>query len=109
MNIKLLYKQIKAAISCQDQLVFTYQKDPATKIVRFVTPLEFVVTAKVDEKTDDTDIKVFCAQHLPKEGYRYFFLHKIEAFKRVMTRDAFANSSFFIDEVGVKNYSSEVS
>jgi len=104
-----MYKQIKAAINCQDQLVFVYKKTETDKVVRFVTPLEIVATAKIDQKTDDTDIKVLCAQHLPEEGYRYFFLDKIVDFKRVMTRDAFANSSFFIEDEGAKNDSSEVS
>lgn len=84
MDKVLMQKQIAAAVLGQDQLVFVYVKpDTKEEVVRYVTPIEL-----------DAE-NVLCAQHLPTEGYRKFKLDNIMKFHRVITRDPFANSSFF--------------
>lgn len=84
MDRVLMAKQIAAAVLGQDQLVFVYVKpDNNEVVVRFATPIEL------------NDEDVLCAQHLPEEGYRRFKLDNIKHFHRVISRDAFANSSFF--------------
>lgn len=98
MNRTVLYQQIKAAIASQDQLVFTYRKDDGSQIVRMATPMQLEASAKLDEETDFEDIKVKCVQQLPKEGWRYFFLHKIEDFHRVTARCIFAPESVYKDD-----------
>lgn len=93
MNKNLVIKQIQAAIFAQDQLVFVYRKNPSEVIVRYVTPFEIV--AHGAKGSSEPSVKVLCAQHLPEEGYRYFFLDKIDKFHRVISRDVFSDSSFF--------------
>ncbi len=86
MDRILMTKQIAAAVLGQDQLVFVYcsKKDGVDhEELRYATPIEL------------TEEDVLCAQHLPKEGYRRFKLESIKEFHRVISRDAFANSSFF--------------
>lgn len=80
----LMQKQIAAAVLSQDQLCFVYVKPDSNEVVvRFVTPIEL-----------DAE-NVLCAQHLPEEGYRKFKLDNIRKFHRVISRDVFANSTFF--------------
>lgn len=88
MNRKILYKEIKAATLSSDQLVFVYKKSDTEKVVRYVTPLEIVVDAGLGDADSESKAKVHCIQHLPKQGFRYFFLEKIESFHRVISRDA---------------------
>lgn len=89
---QLILKQINAAIHSQDQLVFVYRRGENDLVVRFVTPIDI-------RKSKANKTMVRCAQHLPEEGYRNFFLEKIEAFHRVISRDAFVNSGFMKKDV----------
>ena len=88
MNKRILYKEIQAATRSSDQLVFVYKKSDTEKIVRYVTPLDIVVDARLDDEDSEEQAKVHCLQHLPEQGFRYFFLNKIESFHRVISRDA---------------------
>lgn len=88
----LILKQIKASIHSQDQLVFVYKRSEDDIVVRFVTPIDI-------QENKSGKIIIRCAQHLPTQGFRNFFLEKIEAFHRVISRDVFVNSSFLEKKV----------
>jgi predicted DNA-binding transcriptional regulator YafY len=75
--------RIKAAITCQDQLVFSYDKGDDSLLTRFVVPIEL-------RDVDDADTaKVLCKQILPVEGFRHFKLKNIKAAQRVIARQEF--------------------
>ena len=75
--------KIKAAITCQDQLVFSYDKGDDSVVTRFVLPIE------LKDVDDEDTAKVLCKQILPVAGYRHFKIKKIRSAQRVIARQEF--------------------